>query len=184
MIMDIKSQIEAVLLAYGEPMPIAKLAKVLGEKEDRIARFVDKLQTDYLEQQRGFAIIQKDDSIQLVSHPDCADIIRRLKRVEDEITLSPATLEVLSIISYRAPITRMEIEMIRGVNCSSILRALSIRGLIERTGQEGNNRSYEYTPSFALFRILGINTIRDLPDYESLSKDKKLYPTGKEYVSA
>ncbi len=182
--MEIGSKIESILLAYGEPIALSKLAKVLGEQEDVIRETVEKLDAEYLEQRRGFAILRKENFVQLVSHPDCAESIRKLKRIEDETTLSPATLEVLSIIAYRSPITRSEIEMIRGVNCSSILRSLSIRGLVDRIEESGDGRSYTYSPSFSLLKILGVKTLEDLPEYANLSRNGKLYPDQKESVSA
>lgn len=174
--MDIKSRIEGVLLAYGDPIAFGKLAKALKEKEETVRIAVDNLNAEYLEQRRGFAILEKENFIQLVSHPDCADEIRRLRHIEDDATLSPATLEVLSIIAYRSPITRAEIEMIRGVNCSSILRSLSIRGLVDRVEQEGDGRSFTYSPSMDFLKILGIKTVADLPKYENFSRNEKLYP--------
>lgn len=172
------------MLAYGEPMAIGKLAKVLRAEKEEVEKAIADLDREYLEQSRGFAILQKDTMVQLVSHPDCAEVIRRLKRIEDETTLSPAVLEVLSIIAYRAPITRSEIEMIRGVNCSSILRSLAIRGLVDKVGQIEDSRSYIYSPSFDLLKLLGIKTLSDLPEYDELSRNGKLHPIGKENLSA
>lgn len=180
--METGSKIEAILLAYGEPIAISKLAKVLGEQEDMIRRIVEKLDEEYLEQKRGFAILRKENSVQLVSHPDCSEFVRKLKRIEDETTLSPATLEVLSIITYRSPITRSEIEMIRGVNCSSILRSLSIRGLVDKIEESGDGRSYIYSPSFSLLKMLGVKALEELPEYANLSRNGKLYPDQKESI--
>lgn len=182
--MDITSKIEGLLLAFGEPIDIGKLAKVLEDSEGAVQDAITSLKERYLEQERGFAILQKEQFVQLVSHPDLAVYIRKFKRIEDETTLSPATLEVLSIISYRAPITRSEIEMIRGVNCSSILRSLSIRGLIEKTEQVGESRSFVYAPSFSLLKMLGIQDLENLPEYAKLSKNGKLHPSETENFSS
>lgn len=172
--MRIEAKIEGVLLAHGEPIAIGKLSKAVDEKKEAVCEAVEKLQTEYLEHSRGFAILKNGDSVQLVSHGACAECIKRLKKVEDESTLSPASLEVLAIVAYRAPITRAEIESIRGVHCGSILRTLALRGLVERTEVSEDGRSFSYTPSFSLLKLFGIESIGELPDYEELSGNTKL----------
>jgi DNA-binding MarR family transcriptional regulator len=88
--------------------------------------------------------------------------------------LSKAQLEVLAIISYRGPISRTEIEAIRGVNCSYTLRALLLRELIERDGNPENLRGYVYTLSNQFLLSLGVATQEELPDFQALSQDKRL----------
>lgn len=174
--MNVHASIEGVLLAYGEPLELKKLARVVGEKEESVRGALRDLSDLYLKEERGFVILEENDRFQLVSHPDCARYIKKLRRVEDETGLSRAALETLSIIAYRSPVTKAEIEMIRGVNCASLLRSLSLRGLVERAEIEGGSRSYAYRPSFSFFQLLGITKIEELPEYDAFSTNRKLFP--------
>lgn len=172
--MDIEAKIEGVLLAHGDPIGMEKLAKAIGESAETTVGAIDRLRSDYLEHSRGFAILKHGNSVQLVSCEACGEYIKRLKKVEDETALSPAALEVLSIVAYRGPMTRAEIELIRGVHCGSVLRSLALRGLVERTEVSEDGRSYSYAPSFALLKLFGIASVRELPDYDELSGNTKL----------
>jgi segregation and condensation protein B len=89
-------------------------------------------------------------------------------------SLSKAALEVLAIIAYRAPVTRAEIDAIRGVNCSFTLRNLLLRGLIEREGNPDDSRGYIYRPAFRFLEVLGLSKTSELPDFEALSQDERL----------
>lgn len=172
--MRIESKIEGVLLAYGEPIGMEKLSKAIRESKEDTQKAVESLRLEYEDRERGCTLIQNGNSIQLVSSSSCAEYIKRLKKVDDETALSPATLEVLSIIAYRSPITRLEIEAIRGVHCGSVLRSLALRNLVERKELPGDGRSYVYTPSVPLLSLLGVHSVQELPEYEQLSGHEKL----------
>jgi segregation and condensation protein B len=88
--------------------------------------------------------------------------------------LSKAALEVLSIVAYKGPISRAEIESIRGVNCSFTLRSLMMRGLLERIDNPKDGRGYLYKISFEFMKKLGIESIDKLPDYKELSQDSRI----------
>jgi segregation and condensation protein B len=88
--------------------------------------------------------------------------------------LSKAALEVLSIIAYKGPISRAEIESIRGVNCSFTLRSLMMKGLLERIDNPKDGRGYLYKISFEFMKKLGIENIDKLPDYQELSQDPRI----------
>jgi len=83
-------------------------------------------------------------------------------------------LEVLSIVAYRGPISRMDVEAIRGVNCSFTLRSLLMRGLLERIDNPADNRSYLYKISFDFLKKMGVESVEKLPDFENLSKDDRI----------
>lgn len=167
----LQSHIEALLLAHGEPIALSKLAKALKEKEETVRGAVENLRQEYLEEGRGFAIVENDLAYQLVSSPDSAEYVRKLVKQEESSALSPAMLEVLSVVAYRGPVTRAEIDSIRGVNSSHVLRALAIRGLVNRGEDAEDARTYRYTVSFDFLRLLGLEQAGELPEYESL-RDK------------
>lgn len=170
----LKSIIESILFVSGEPISLERISKLTGAEKDAITDAVSSLQSDYSSKKAGLAIIRKNDEIQMATNPENAQIIDKLVKSEIQENLSRAALEVLSIIAYRGPITRLEVEAIRGVNCSFTVRSLLMRGLIERLENPKDGRGYLYRISFDFLRKLGIDEIGKLPDYETLSKDSRI----------
>ena len=153
-------------------MKIVKLAKVIDVTEAEVEEALTKLNEDCAKG-RGLRIVRIKDTIQLVSNPDNAEFVAELVKSEIQENLSQASLEVLSIVAYRGPITRAEIEAIRGVNCSFTLRALLIRGLLDRTENIRDNRRYLYNISFDFLKKLGLESVEKLPDWEALNKKEE-----------
>jgi segregation and condensation protein B len=163
-----KSILESILFSIGEPISIEKLVKTLSKNQGLIKKAIDELVEDYEKENRGLRIIKKGEKIQLVSSPENSQYIEKLIKDELQEDLTPASLEALAIVAYRGPITRSEIEEIRGVNCSYILRNLLIRGLIERKGLLEDARAYIYEISFDFLKKLGLSSIEELPEYKKL----------------
>ncbi len=161
--MNLKSILESILFSIGEPISIEKLAKILEKNKDLIKKAIEDLENDYEKENRGLQIIKKSEKIQLVSLPKNSKYIEKLIKDELQEDLTPASLETLAIIAYKGPITRVEIEEIRGVNSSFILRNLLIRGLIERKGHPQDARAYIYEISFDFLRKVGLNSTKELP---------------------
>ncbi len=170
----IASIIESLLFVSGDPIAIARLSDILEISEAEVGKAVDVLEASYREENRGLTLIGKDGSLLLATRPDHAPFVERFVKSEREGTLSKPALETLSIICYRGPIGRADIEAIRGVNSSVILRNLLLRGLIDRRGNPDDARGYLYSTSFALLEALGISSASELPEYEALSKDGRL----------
>ncbi len=160
---SLASKIESVLFYKAEPMKIKNLAQILGVDENQISEAIQILSNDL--QGRGLRVISKDDAVVLVTSPDNSDIIKNLQKEELSKNLSKAALETLSIVIYKGPIRRSEIDYIRGVNSQFSLRLLLVRGLIEKISDPNDERSYLYKPSFELFAHLGIQKIEDIPDF-------------------
>jgi segregation and condensation protein B len=165
----LKSIIESILFVSGEPLALIKLAKVADATEAEVEVAISGLSEDYAKG-RGLRIIKIKDTIQMASNPDNAELVGELVKSEIQENLSQAALEVLSIVAYRGPITRAEIEAIRGVNSSFTLRALLIRGLLDRTENIKDNRRYLYNISFDFLKKLGMDSVEKLPDWETLNK--------------
>ena len=163
--MKLKSILESMLFSIGEPIPIEKLAKTLGKDESLIKKTIEILENNYKKEGRGLQIIRKENKIQLVSAPQNSQYVEKLIKNDLNQELGPASLETLAIIAYKGPISRAEIEKIRGVNCSLILRNLLIKGLIERQEKPQDIRVYLYEVSFDFLRRLGIGSIKELPEY-------------------
>ena len=169
----LKSIIESVLFISGEPVSLAKIAKITQVPMPEIENAVMALQNDY-SGNRGLVIIKKEDEIQLATNPENAGLLDQLVKSEIQENLSKAALEVLAIIAYRGPISRVDVEAIRGVNCSFTIRSLMMRGLLERIDNPKDNRGYLYKVSFDFLKKLGLDGIEKLPDYEALSQDERI----------
>jgi segregation and condensation protein B len=170
---NLKSIIESILFVSGEPIKISRIAKVTGAKIPEIENAIMMLQSEYANG-HGIVIIKKEDSIQMATSSENSEIISELIKSEIQENLSKAALEVLSIVAYRGPISRINIEAIRGVNCTFTLRNLMMRGLLERVENPKDNRSYLYKISFEFLKKLGLDDISKLPDFETLSKDSRI----------
>jgi len=164
--MKLKSILESMLFSIGEPVLIEKLARTLGKDEDLIKKTIEILENNYKKEERGLRIIRKENKIQLVSAPQNSQYVEKLIKNDLNQELGPASLETLAIVAYKGPVSRAEIEKIRGVNCSLILRNLLIRGLIERQEKPQNIRFYLYEISFDFLKRLGLSSVNDLPDYK------------------
>lgn len=164
----IENNIEALLFLKGEPMTIKQLSKTLKEPEDKVKSAIDYLQNNL--SGRGIRLIKKEDSVMLTTAPESSGFTKELVKEEFNSELTKASLETLSIIVYKGPINRSKIDYIRGVNSAFTVRNLLIRGLVERVINPKDSRSYLYKPSFQFLQYLGIQNIKDLPEYEEFNK--------------
>lgn len=160
----IKKKIEGILFLYGEPLSVKKLSTLIGSDQSAIENALQALSTDYKE--RGIRLISKDNEWQLVTAPDLAMLLEDLAKAEYSENLSRAALEALAIVAYKGPLTRAEIEFIRGVNSVYSLRNLLMRGLIEKKENPRDGRSHLYAISFDFLRHIGIAGIEYMPRYE------------------
>ena len=179
--MNIESVIESLLFISGEPMNFKKLAKIIAVKESDIKLFAEKLSAEYSKSDRGLKIVIKDGRVQMVTSGENSLFVEKYLKADIEGELSRAALEVISIVAYRGPISRAEIEEIRGVNCSFTLRHLAIRGLVERISNPNDARAYLYRISFDFLKKLGIEKAEDLPKYNEL-REKKIFEKNDENV--
>lgn len=181
---NLKSILESLIFTSGKPIEIKKLAKFTNIKEEEIKKALEELQQEYKNQNRGLSLILQSNQVQMTSAPKFAEFVKKVAVDELQEDLSKASLETLSVIAYRGPITRAAIEAIRGVNCVYILRNLLIRGLITKTKSEKDARMSIYEVSFDFLRHLGIQKVQDLPDYEKLHKEVKFEEYIKEAEKA
>lgn len=169
------SVLESLLFVSGEPISFSRLAKILGTDEEQVSLSLQALTDKYTHDiQCGLMIIVKDKKALLATKPENMREVEALTKSSIQENLSKAALEVLSIIAYRSPISRSEIESIRGVNCSFTLRNLLLRDLIERQDNPKDAREYVYFPTFRLLESLGLRGTEELPDYKTLSIDERL----------
>lgn len=165
--MEIEKKIEAILFWRGEPMSRKKLSEILKVGQTEINESIEKLKENLRE--RGIVLQEKENEITLATAPELSRLIEDLQKEELNRELSKASLEVLSIVLYKNGASRAEIDYIRGVNSSFTLRALSVRGLIEKTIDIEDNRRYIYRPSFETLSFMGIKSIEELPEYGEIN---------------
>lgn len=167
--------VESLLFINGEALSFKRLAAVLTMEEAEVRTAVHALAAKYTQDREGgLMLILTDDEAQLVTKPAHASWVEALAKGALQERLSKASLEVLSIIAYRAPIARADIEAIRGVNSSFILRNLLLRGLIEREGNPSDGRGFLYVPTFRFLQSIGVQRIEALPEYAALAQDARV----------
>jgi len=166
--MDLESILESLLFASNEPQTLEDLSKILNVSTEEIEAALLKLQQYYLENKRGLKLLNNNNKWLLSINPENAPYLNKLKKEVLEGDLSPAALETLSIIAYRGPISRAEINEIRGVDSSYILRQLFLRELIERFPSPQRQNIFLYQVSFKFLEHLGLTKVQDLPNYEEL----------------
>jgi len=175
--MSIKSQIETILFISNRAISVKELAKIFNVGSDEIMKIMDELMIEYNNENRGIHIIKhkgwtsKSADFQMATNPQNADLA--VKFVKDEMSgeLTRPSLETLSIIAYRGPVSKTEIEQIRGVNCSLILKNLLVRGLVEvKEDKEKMISIYNITAEF--LKHLGVADVSNLPNYERLRETR------------
>ena len=168
------SVIESILFVSGEPTKKSKLVKILAIESESLEEALNFLSEKYQQPQSGLTLLSKGEEVQLVSKSENAEFIESLVKSELQDSLSNAAMEVVSIIAYRGPISKTEIEAIRGVNCAYTLRNLLLRGLIERNDNPNDSRGYVYAISFDFLKKLGVDSVKKLPEYDILSVDDRI----------
>lgn len=166
-------KIESLLFVASKPMSTRKIADLLGVDDDVVRTEIESLKQRYNTEDRGIQIAQHGSSVQMVTSPFNAKVVADFLKDERSGELTRPSLETLTIIAYRGPLPKSEIDLIRGVNCSLILRNLLIRGLI--SSREDKERMVTlYEISFDFLRHLGIRDVHELPNFLELNKDEHL----------
>ncbi len=161
MFSDTATQLEALLFALGRPLTHTEVQKMLGVSATDVAAAVAELQG------RGGGITLVDDGreLELRTAGSAAPMIESVRKEEYSREIGRAGLEVLSAVIYRGPLSRSEIDFIRGVNSSQTLRTLTLRGLLRRIPNPKDERSFLYEPTVELLAELGVARVQDLPEY-------------------
>ncbi|MCF7820456.1 MAG: SMC-Scp complex subunit ScpB [Candidatus Pacebacteria bacterium] len=170
--MSLKSKIESLLFVSPKPLSVNDLAKSLKAEKKEVENNLQQLQNYYHDHDSGLQLISTSGKYQLTSAVNNSEIVRDFLAAETSGELSQPSLETLTIIAYRGPISKTELERIRGVNCSLILRNLLIRGLVEE--QKSRSEEKIYNVSLDFLRYLGVDDLKQLPDYERLNKDQTI----------
>lgn len=171
--MSIQSRLESILFVATRPLDPKKLGKMVDAKPAEVQDALVKLMEARNTEESGLHLIEQDNKYQMVTAPTNADAVESLVKEEVSGELSRPSLETLTIIAYRGPITKPEIEQIRGINCSVILRNLLMRGLIlEEDDADRLQPIYKLSSDF--IRHLGVHSVEELPKYAELKADESI----------
>ncbi len=166
----LKSAVEAILFASGEPVSAERMALVLDTDPETILNVGAELAEEYESAGRGIRLVRLNDSLQLHSAPEHAEIITRALEQRRPPKLSPASLEVLAVVAYFQPVTRAYIEQMRGLDSSYTVGVLAERGMIEPCGHlETVGRPTLYKTTDLFLRTMGISSLEELPPLPELA---------------
>jgi segregation and condensation protein B len=158
----LKSLVETLIFVSEGPVAVASIATALEQDEATVESALAALAEEY--QQRGIRLQRIHDRVQLVSAPEAAPYVQRLLGLDGSSRLSIAALETLAIVAYRQPVTRPQIESVRGVNCDGVIHNLLMRDLIEEVGRlETVGHPIQYGTTFGFLQYFGLSDVTELP---------------------
>lgn len=161
---ELRGAIEAILFVAGEPMNVGVLAHALNLTVSELDEELNVLRDEYAAQQRGFRLQRFGESVQMTACGEYAPYIQRVLQPPTKQALSNSAMETLSIVAYRQPVTKGEIEAVRGVKSDYAVQSLLSKGLIEEAGRrETLGRPVEYRTTEKLLEHLGISSLDELP---------------------
>ena len=165
---EIESAVEGILFASGEPVQTDRICVALEMDRPTVEQVLQKLMDYYAYERRGIRLLRMEDTWQLCSAPDYADVIRKAFEIRKPAKLSQPALEVLTIIAYYQPTTRAYVDQIRGVDSAYTIGLLLDRKLIEECGRlqvPGRPRLYRTTKQFLrAFHLTSLDDLPELPD--------------------
>ena len=178
---DLFAAVEAVLFAMGTAVEADRLASVLGMKEDVLHENLRDMMAAYERDDRGIRLIRLDDSYQLCTKKEYYEILIRIARTPRRISLTEVMMETLSIIAYKQPVTKLEIEKIRGVKSDHAVNKLIEYDLVCEKGRlDAPGRPILFGTTQEFLRHFGLESVKELPDMDPLQKEDFLVEAEKE----
>ncbi|MCF6465110.1 SMC-Scp complex subunit ScpB [Clostridium sp. Cult2] len=175
---EIKAIVEALLFIWGEPLSLKDISDILEIESNEVKEILDEMIDEFNYNRRGLKIVRTENYYQLSTRPEHHPWINKLTQGKNFKNLSNAALETLSIIAYRQPVTRNEIEAIRGVRCDKAIETLLNKDLIEEKGRlERTGRPIIYGTTNEFLRYFGLEDLDDLPpikEFEFNDEDENL----------
>ncbi len=165
--------LEALLFASPEPLGTAAMKKAFGEEfpRDVLAEALEILKEQTNTENRGILLTEVAGGWQFLTREDCFPYVRRIARTQREEKLTPASIETLAVVAYKQPVTRAEVDAIRGVASGPLVRSLMDRGLVKVTGRaELPGAPFQYGTTRQFLKHFGLKSSRDLPGPEELGK--------------
>ena len=170
----IRTYIEGILFISEEPVKAGLIAETLDINESQVKDVIKQLETEYVEQNRGFVLKKISGGYRLYSNPAINEVLQQFVKTNIRTHLSQAALETMAIAAYKQPVTRTQIAEIRGVRTDSVVLTLVDKGLLKESGklkELGSPNLYRTTDRF--LELLGINSLKDLPPLKDFRDDEK-----------
>jgi segregation and condensation protein B len=162
--MNLKSIVESILFVNEKPVLVDEICQALDLEKKEVISSLEELKKDYEEKGSGLCIVSVAGGYQMCTAPQNSEWIKKLYKERFKHRLSSASLEILSIIAYKQPVTRLEMESIRGVNCDQVIRGLIHLGLIKIKGRkEVIGRPFLYGTTRKFLEYFGLNSLSELP---------------------
>jgi segregation and condensation protein B len=168
--------IEAVLFAMGDSVELSRISGVLETTNEQVLEVIAKMNVKYKKEDRGIYIVELEDSVQLCTKPSLYDYLIKIAKAPRKLAMSDTPLETLSIIAYKQPVTRMEIEKIRGVSCEHAINRLVEFKLVQELGRmDAPGRPLLFGTTEEFLRTFGVKSLGELPvaDTDQLEDFKK-----------
>jgi len=173
---SIKSVLQSILFVANRPLTAKQLAKHLELEVVAVSETLEELQNEHKDS--GIVLLENNGSYQFSTQPANSAKVKDFLNTDLREKLTDATVEVLAIIAYRQPVSKAEIEAIRGVNSQYSLRHLLMRGLIEKVPNPGDGRGFLYQTTTEFLQHLGLTSVKDLPEFEKITGEIKLPETA------
>ena len=160
----VQAVIEAVLFAMGDSVEMSKLVHVLEMDAEEIKKIIEEMNSQYKKENRGIYILELEDSYQLCTKPELYEYLIKVAKAPRKYVMSDTLLETLSIIAYKQPVTRIEVEKIRGVSCDHAINRLLEFNLIQELGRlDAPGRPLLFGTTEEFLRTFGVKSLGDLP---------------------
>ena len=157
--------IEAILFTMGESVEISKLAEVIGEDVRKTKKIIAAMAEKYEQEDRGISLVQFDNAVQLCTKAQMYEYLIKIAKTPRKMTLTDTVLETLSIVAYKQPVTRAEIERVRGVNCDHAINKLLEYDLITELGRmDAPGRPLLFGTTEQFLRCFGVKSLEELPE--------------------
>lgn len=168
-----KSVLETLLFVAGEPVTAGSLAKATELQETEIRRLMEDLMREYRDRSSGIVIAEIADGYQMVTNPDLAVWIKRFKNINQSNKLSQPALETLAIIAYKQPVTKLEVDQLRGVNSDGAVKSLVDKRFIKIVGKkETPGRPFLYGTTKEFLQYFGLKNLSELPPIDEFLKEE------------
>src|ERR1700726_4723130 len=160
----LRPSLEAILLVADEPVPVVVLAQVLERPRNEVTAQLTELADEYKAEGRGFDLREIAGGWRFYTREDCAPLVERFVSEGQEVRLTQAALETLSVVAYRQPVSRARVSAVRGVNCDGVMRTLTLRGLVEEQATDPETGAILYRTTDYFLERLGLAGLAELPE--------------------
>lgn len=165
--------LEAILFAMGEPVEAGRLAEIIGETPGQTEKILTQMRERWEEEGRGIGLIALEDAWQMCTRPQMYEYLIRIARTPRKYTLTDTLLETLSIIAYKQPVTKLDVERIRGVNCDHAINRLMEFDLVMELGRmDAPGRPLLFGTTQQFLRTFGVSSLEELPELSALQVEE------------